>query len=224
MSTIWLNSKRFVDTILYDCDIVGTPSSSLLRRPQLQHLSIANCRFDNSALQFFTPAFLPQLRHLESDSDAYEYFAPLIPQLEIIDCGSKLNNTVLAHAKSLLLLPFPYDQTLERHDMLSTLPSPPPFLHIHFCPEYFQGFQALLGDALEDLLETTKTGLRVIILNDWEFSDAINSRIQQLEESGVRVQLADWCLKFKGAIIEMEKIREEEKRATEALDGEGDDE
>ena len=199
---------------LEECSLVGSPSSSLLRLPQLQRLHIVDCHVQDSAAHFLTPASLPQLRHFETDD--LDILAPLAQQLEIITNNSyNVDYTLLACAGSLLLLPLPLN-TDERLDMLSTLRSLPPFLHIDITGYSFDSdMEVVLVDAMEDLLETKKSGLRVILMNDHEINDSIKSLIQRFEERGVRVQLVDKHLEFEGAIIEMERIREEEKRAAE---------
>ena len=198
------------------CFIVGSPSSSLLRLPHLQRLSLYNCRLNRSATHFLTPTFLPRLRHLHVPSCALA--DSLVQQLEIITCNEGYEDyTVLARAESLLLLPLPLD-TDERLDMLSKLPSLPPFLHIDPM-QYGDGvgsdWDQLLAVALEALLATTKTGLRVILLNDYGIGDRIDVLVQRFQERGVRVQLVDKYLEFKGAILEMEKLRAKKKRAAE---------
>ena len=204
---------------MISCSIVGSPPSSLLRLPHLRRLAIHNYPLGDSALLLLTPAFLPQLRHL--DFDNFRTVAPLIPQLEIVNCVSgRFDYTLLSRAKSLLLLPLPH-YAHERLDMLAKLPSLPPFLHIHVPPYALGGYlETDLVQALEDLLKTKKSGLRVILLNDYEIDDGIRSLFQRFEERGVRVQLVDEELDFEGAVIEMRKIRMEEKRAAEAV-GEG---
>lgn len=68
---------------------------------------------------------------------------------------------------------------------------------------------------MEALLEAKKSGLRVILLNDYEIGDSIDVLIQQFQARGVRVLLVDKDLYFEGAIVEMEKIRAKEKRVEE---------
>ena len=202
---------------LFDCSVVGSASSSLLRLPQLQRLEISYSRVLDSARQFLTPAVLPQLRRVKTDF--HDEVASLVPQLEIITFVSgHPEYALLARAKSLLLLPLPH-YAHKRLDMLAKLPSFPPFLHIditpHIVDDQLDDNQELL-EALEDLLETSKSGLPVILLNDHGISDRIGVLIQRFEERGVRVQLGDHHLDFEGAIVEMEKIRKKEKRAAEA--------
>ena len=199
---------------LDNCSIVGTPSSSQRRLSQLQRLSIRDCPFEDSALQFLTPTFLPQLRRV--DTPGLSIMAPLIPQLEIINARSGYGDFhLLARAKSLLLLPLPHSAD-KRLDMLANLPSLPPFLYPVIPPYNAVDASEELADALEDLLGTKKSGLRVILLKEYGIDDSIRSLIQRFEERGVRVQLVD--LDFEGAIIEMEEIRANEKRAAEAAE------
>ena len=192
---------------LFNCFIVGSPSSSPLRLPQLQRLDTNRCRVEDSARRFLTPAFLPQLRHF--DTDNLDIIVPLIQQLEIIVNNShNVDYTILARADSLLLLPLPLYAD-ERLDMLSMLPSLPPFVHINASHHSYQ----VLAVALEALLATTKKGLRVIMLNDHGVDDSIKSLIQRFEERGVRVQLVDEELDLYGAVAEMETIRAKEDRS-----------
>ena len=193
---------------LVGCSIVGSPSSSLLHLPQLQRLEINNCRVSDSARHFLTPTFLPQLRHL--DVENFDSVAPLIPQLESITSAYVTQNyTLLSTATSLLLLSLPR-QPVARRAMLSKLPTLPPFLHLKFGRDWREGVVAM-----EALLEAKKSGLRVILLNDYEIGDSIDVLIQQFQARGVRVLLVDKDLYFEGAIVEMEKIRAKEKRVEE---------
>ena len=132
--------------VLDRCLIVGSPSSSLLRLPQLQRLHIVDCHVQDSAAHFLTPASLPQLRHFETDD--LDILAPLAQQLEIITNNSyNVDYTLLACAGSLLLLPLPLN-TDERLDMLSTLRSLPPFLHIDITGYSFDSdLEVVLVDA-----------------------------------------------------------------------------
>ena len=151
------------------CSIAGSTSSSLLRLPQLQRLYFYNCQIEHSACHLLTPAFLPRLRHVDTNDPAA--VASLVPQLEIIIDGSgDPDYALLARATSLLLLPLPY-YAEERLDMLAKLPSLPPFLHASMplddVSNYLDAHQELV-EALEDLLETKKSGLRVILVNNYE--------------------------------------------------------
>ena len=203
---------------LGECSIVGSLSSSLLRLPHLRQLSLVACPIDESALHFFTPAFLPQLRRV--DTDDLDSLAPLAQQLEIIiDYSHDRHYAILARAKSLLLLAPPFHVN-KRLDMFAKLPSLPPFLHAAIPPydfSYNPDAEQELVEALEYLLETEKSGLRVILLDDYGIDDSIKSVIQQFMERGVRVQMVDDDLYFNdGAVEEMDKIRAEEQRASEA--------
>ena len=201
---------------LVDCSITSSPPSSLLRLPHLRRLSLVACPIDEWALHFLTPAFLPRLRHLHVRSPALAHL--LVQQLEIITSDEGYDDyTVLVRAESLLLLPLPRWAD-ERVNMLSQLRSLPPFLHINIAPVIVdvQPNNNQLVGVLEDLLETKKPGLRVILLNDYGIDDSIKSVIQQFLERGVRVQFLAKYLDFERAIIEMEKIREKGKRAAEA--------
>ena len=194
--------------------IFGCRSSAPIHLPQLQRLDTYNCQVEDSARQFLTPAVLPLLRHV--DTDDLDIVAPLVRHLEIINCESdNVDYTILARAESLLLLPLP-SYADERLDMLSKLPSLPPFLHVNIDQYFSRDHQEETAAAMEALLGTRKLGLRVILLNDYEVGASIKSLIQRFEERGVRVQLVDEELDFEGAIVEMEKIRAEEKRAAEA--------
>ena len=206
---------------LADCSVVGSPSSSLLRLPQLQRLSLLDCLLEDSPLHFLAPAFLPQLRRF--DTDDLDIAAPLIHQLEIILRAEGYDDyELLARGTSLLLLPLPDDPD-ERSEMFFQLPSLPPFLHINIAPVIVAGQpnnnQELVA-VLEDLLERKKPGLRVILLNDYGIDDSIKSVIQQFKERGVRVQMVHEDSYFDEAVAEMEKIREKEKRTSDAGEGE----
>ena len=165
--------------------VEGPPSSSLLCLPKLRQLTINGCPI--SASHFLTPAFLPQLRHV--DADNLDEFAPLMPQLESITSDDVVEDyALLSAATSLHLLPLP-DHPDPRLDMFSKLPSLPPFLHIRFPLSLVRNIQGAVVAALEALLETTKkSGLRVILLNDYGIGDSIDVLIQQFEELGVHVQ------------------------------------
>ena len=192
---------------LISCSIVGSPSSSLLRLPQLRRLSLYDCATVNSAPHFLTPAFLPRLRHF--DTDDLGIIAPLIQQLEIITYNSDYPDyAILARAKSLLLLPFPV-YAAPRLNMFSKLPSLPSH-QIRLATRAEKPGRS--RRRIEGLLGTRKSGLRVILLNDYGTNDSIRSLIQRFQARGVRVQSVDEMLDFEGAIIEMEKIRAEEAR------------
>ena len=198
------------------CVIDGSPSSSLLRLPHLQRIEITGCRVEDSALHFLTPAFLPQLRRV--DVDALVIIAPLIRQLEIVNNSwHDVDYAILAHAESLLLLPLPFFPE-KRLDMLAKLPSLPPFLHAAIPPyevrNILDAHQEFV-EALEDLSKTKKSGLRVILVNDYGIDDSIKGMIPRFQERGIRVQLVDEEMVFHGAIEEMETILAGEKRARE---------
>ena len=186
--------------------VTGSRSTSRLYL-RLERLSITkyHCALDDSASNFLTPAFLPRLHRI--DTVNYRSIAPLIPQLEIITTGRyNMDNTTLARAKSLLLLPLSQFSG-NRLAMLSNLRSLPAFLHIEFVNE--------VTSALRELLAANKPGLRIIILDDHGIDDSVKSLIKLIEERGIRVQMVDEGLKFDGAIEEMYRIRAEERRATE---------
>ena len=67
-------------------------------------------------------------------------------------------------------------------------------------------------DALQQLLESTKKGLRVILLRDVR-NNAVDGLIQQLEGRGIRVVREEQKLDFDGAVRAMERVLAEEKRA-----------
>ena len=125
-----------------------------------------------------------------------------------------MDDLLLSRAKSLLLLPLS-QYSDERLDMLSNLPSLPPFLHINFAAIRDIDVDHEVALALEEVLEAKKPGLRIILLNDYGIDDSVKSLIQRLEQRGIRMQLVDKGLDFDGAIVEMYRIRVKEQRATE---------
>ena len=66
---------------------------------------------------------------------------------------------------------------------------------------------------LQQLFESTKKGLRVILLPDYGIDARVKSLIKQLEGRAIRVVREEQNLDFNGAIRAMERILAEEKRA-----------
>ena len=213
-----LRRLRFVSM-----NVFGSPASSLLCLPHLEQLSMNQFSVLNSASHFLTPASLPQLRRI--DTDRLARTTPLVQQLKIVTIESDTrmrgygDYTLLAPAKSLLLLPLP-EYSRDRLAIFTNLPSLPPFLHINFYPG--TQFSHEVAVALEEVLGANKPGLRIILLNNHGIDDRIRSLIQQLKERGIRVQMVDKRLDFDGAIVEMYRIRAKEERAKEDEQGKED--
>ena len=198
---------------LLELDVVGSPAFSSLSLPCLRRLQLFAVSLSPSAAHFLTPPFLPQLRQLEL-YDVPDSVDPLIPQLEAITFGPA-NNHSLSAATSLQLLLLPYEPIL-RLGMLSDLPTLPPFVSIDYVTESRNNEPAQETiDTLQQLLESTKKGLRVLLLHDIYDSDTVDGLIKQLEGRAIRVVRSQHNLDFDGAIRAMERVLAEEKRATE---------
>ena len=198
---------------LFEFEVVGSPASSSLSLPSLCRLDLYGSSTSSSAAHFLTPSFLPQLCQLEL-YDLSGSVDPLIPQIEAISFGPS-NNRPLSGAKSLRLLQFPKLND-DRLAVLSEFPSLPPFISINYVPERWRDVPAQKTiDALQQLLETTKKGLRVILLRDNGEDDAVDGLIQQLEGRAIRVVREKEGLNFNRAIRAMERVLAEEKRSEE---------
>lgn len=71
---------------------------------------------------------------------------------------------------------------------------------------------------LEDILESKKSGLRVLILRYYGAEVADESLIKKLEDQGVRVVREKEDLHFDEAVSRMNEILAEEKRVAERLE------
>ena len=199
--------------------IVSPASASLPCIPQLRHMSVEGSNIVSPSTRFLTTAFLPELRHLETAHPTQlAQFAPLIPRLQSIAFGSSFEDPApLSAATSLLLLSLPR-QPVAHRDLLSKLPSLPPFLHINTALSPTRpslGVHDELIPALKDLLETKKSGLRVIFLCIEEVDATLISVVQQLEDRGIRVERGGGDMDFANAIVRMEEILAKEKRLIE---------
>ena len=203
---------------LYTLELVGSAASSSLSLPSLRRLVLFSVLISPSAAHLLTPSFLPQLRQLglyavEDSVDA------LIPQLEAISFGPT-NDRSLSAATSLQLLLLPYEP-IPRLRILSDLPTLPPFLAFN-CENQVPGPLAQrLHSTLTQLLTSTKTGLRVILLlaQNWEDEgegDELDGLIEQGKRQRIRVVQENFLgSNFNTAIRAMERILAEEKRAAE---------
>lgn len=193
---------------LQQCGIAGPPVSSLLCIPQLEEMSIYQGHLIDSPSYFLTPAFLPRLRRLHHVDFWLTQFRRSVPQLELFDAEWFAPAYDLLVHTSLLLLPLPYFSE-DRVAMFSHLPRIPPFLFLdRVTMEHVQ-------EALEDLLTSKKTGLRVLFVRGDGLDAASDSLIKQLVERGVRVERETEDLRYDLVIPKMEKILAEEKRAKE---------
>ena len=197
---------------LYQVKVVGSPASSSLSLPSLRRLELFEASVLPSAAHFLTPSFLPQLRRLEL-YDVPDSVEPLIPQLEAISFGPT-NNHSLSAATSLQLLLLPHEP-IPRLGMLSDLPTLPPFVSIDYTRLTIDGWSEQMRSMLAELLATTKTGLRVILLTRTgeDEDDELDDLIKQLRNRGVSVVETFEELDFSSSIILMEEILEEEERA-----------
>ena len=198
---------------LYQVKVVGSPASSSLSLPSLRRLTSCQSSILPSAAYFLTPSFLPQLRHLEL-YDVQDSVDPLIRQLEAVSNKSS-NNPSFSGAKSLQLLQFP-ESNDDQFTVLSELPVLPSFVSINYVLEHWREVPAQeIIDALEQLLESTKDGLRVVMLRDIGIDESVEALIQQLKRRGIRVVREEQILDFDRAIRAMERVLAEEKRAEE---------
>ena len=206
-----LQQLRRLET--HELELVGSPASASLSLPSLRRLQLIAVSLSPSAAHFLTPPFLPQLRQLELHH-VQASVDSLIPQLEAFSITSS-NKQSLSGAKSLQLLQFP-ESNDDRLAVLSELPSLPPFIYINYVFEHWREVSAQETiDALQQLLESTKKGLRVILLRDNGEEDAVDALIQQLEGRAIRVVREEQIFDFDGAILAMERILAEEERVVE---------
>ena len=192
-------------------EIIGSLASSTLSLPSLRRLHLYQCTVTSSASHFLTPSFLPSLRHLQL-CDSRPDLDSLIPQLEAISFDS-YDYPALSGAKSLLLLHFP-PYVLFRP--FSRFPSFPSFLSIDYVGFRLPAYHAQEAiNALEHLLANPTKCPRVVLLRDIGIGETAEALIKQLEGRAIRITREAEKLDFDGAIIAMERILAEEKRAAD---------
>ena len=186
---------------------------STLFIPNLRQLEMLDTIVPPSAIDFLSPSFLPELRYLdvESDSSIPTSLAGLIPQLGAVRYDDADLPLTITLAKSLLLLSLP------GYDLLSQLPSLPPFIHIDFYG-YYDPVQ-YSADALDEILGSAETGPRVIFIYNFNSNVALDSAIKRCEVRGIRVERGEDMI-FERAIERMEEILKEEKQAAEKAERE----
>ena len=190
-------------------DVLGSPASSTLSLPLLQHLQLRYCTI--SPPHFLAPPFLPQLRHLEFLGGAAvpTTLAPLISQLQVLHVRRDDYGLFRAAANlRLLVLPMFASDRLGVLDNLSYLPT---FLSVQSSGGAL-GSDQQVADTLRELLATTKIGLRVVLLHNSGIDDAVKVLIKQLEGRAIRVVREEQELDFDGAIRAMERVLAEEQR------------
>ena len=202
---------------LSNVEVAGSPATSTLCLSSLQLLRLEDCTI--STPHFLSLAFLPQLRYL----DVFDFAAPtalwlLVPQLWAIQIPSS-DSALIRAATSLRLLTIPFFPPC-RLELLDNLPSFPPFVSIHDC--YYRTNQysrQQLIDTLEQLIATTKTGLRVVLLHGSGpgIDETVAGLVKQLEGRATRVVWVEQEPTFDGSILAMEKILAEDRRAQEAI-------
>ena len=180
---------------LQDVVIVGSPSPTFCL-PFLRHMTVwGSWTCLQSVGCFLTPSMFPQLRHLElNDFTDPTAVRTIIPQLEAISFQPFSDYLPhMSNAPQLLrLLP----ATLRR--VIDQLPTLPPFLFVEYEEDPFYDPRKELLDALEELAESEKESLRVIILSvDGVDDDAeMVDMIQWVESEGIRVERAEGEITF----------------------------
>ena len=175
---------------------------------------------DESTSHPLTPACLPQLRYLDvcgSGSYATQVIRPFLPQLHAVELNP-FEYALLSTAESLRLLLLPFGRH-SRLEIFSALASLPPFVSIDddkYWPIGDESLQEIL-DTLKDLLETAKTGLRVVLLSTQIINGEMEVMIQQLEDRGIRVVREGRKLSFSRSVEILEEILEEEKCAAAGI-------
>ena len=200
---------------IYKVELVGSPASSNLSLPSLRSLHIFAVSISPSATHFLTPSSLPQLRHLQLWSSPVTVDS-LIPQLHAISFQPIAHHS-LSGARSVQLLHFHYPSD-KTDTVLSQLPSLPPFISIDFGAKYsLEDFAEEVIDALEQLLASPKKGVRVLLLPDHGIDETRKAAIKQVEGRAIRGVWERRSLDFDGAILAMERVLAEEKRAVEKV-------
>ena len=206
-----LQQLRRLELIQVD---ICSSSATTYSLPSLRHLKIFHSFV---SCDFLDPLVLPQLRHLEVNGTRGPVSVePLLPQLEALSHSSFHSHSLvdaLAGARSLRLLHQPDGSPI---DHLSEYPSLPPFLSVKYW-----SWVAEAPGGLEKFIAATKKGVRVILLRERLIDDKVKSFVERLEAFGVRVVLESRDPNFAGAILAMERILAEEKRATEKMAAEG---
>ena len=197
----------------------NSPSATSIVLPQLQFLTIAN--LGKLPPQLLTPSCLPRLLYFDYPDSMETRFDALLPQLHATTLGS---TTIppFSLCTSLRILHFP-QAGFFRVEHLSSLTSLPPFLSIDYESHGVEMSQHEIGSALqkirsalENLITTKQSGLRVVLLRGWEIDDSIKELAKRLESKGIRVEMIKAPLSFSRAIERMEEIVAEEAKAAEA--------
>ena len=191
----------------------GPPTSSPLCLPSLRRATLWECRIEPGASHLLTNSSLPTLRHLQ----LYETATParidsLLPQLEAISLCPLFDHS-FSDASSMLLVQLPFFDY--ETPLLSHLPNLPPFLFIPSEDDQFT-WDVGVADTLQEIAETGKQGLRVILLSipEMGMDEQVREVIETLAIRGVRVENEEG-MSFSRAIEKMERILEEEKRTEE---------
>ena len=205
----------------YDTEIVDSAPLSSPHLPSLRYMTLFESVVFPSASQFLTTSFLPHLRHLELiEMETPTDIARMLPQLEALAFMPAERYTTdgdayeaLCPSQSLLLLDTPFDSEV-RHLLLSRIASFPPFLFLNSEWGDAYNFTRELLDLVEEIRETKEEGPRVILLSTQggTVREELLQLAPRLKEWGIRVERED-SMDFARAIIKMEKILEEEKRA-----------
>ena len=203
--------------VLDSVEVVGSlPSPVNNCIPKLSQLRTHETTVDLTAAHFLTPAFLPQLRYLNINSYLLRpnSIEPLVKQIERLAVDVDEGEFLPSIPESLLLLSVAPGR-FDRRVILSHLSVLPAFLSIDFSEDLVADLQQEIKYALEDILASGKTGLRVIILGQCMEDVELNALVGQCAEKGVRVEKLNEVLDFAMAFSKMEEILAEKKRAAE---------
>lgn len=199
---------------LNSAEVEDSLSAATLSLRRLVWLDLHHTTIKPSASRFLSPSFLPQLRYLSpsgrTDNDL------LLPQLHAFDLDWG-DYRSLSLATSLRLFQLP-EWIHDRFDMYPQFASLPPFLSIDFELSYFGNARNEVRFALQELINMSKSGLRVVLLRDWRITRRIKKTIRRLERKGVRVEMEQDRLDFPRAIQRMEEILAEEEAEARAIE------
>lgn len=212
--------QKLQELALIQVNMVVSPASPPLRLPCLRHLvySCYSLDRDQPAFPSLKSETFPQLRYLQILHVIPPDITTLLPQLEAIRITPELP-ALLPAAKSLQLLELPCDPST-RLDMLSRLPSLPPFLFLDFATHHaldpeLQFRRQQVRDALEQLADDQRAGHRVILLRKFGIDETVEVVISRLRQRAIQVVVVETQIFFSGAIAEMERILAEENKKRE---------
>ena len=219
-----------VDLLLWDCAIkfddlahlkqlrrldmrnvedIGLSSTLIL--PSLHHLKLWECYPSPTAPFVLTRSSLPELRHLDICNTEASVDS-LIPQLEAISCETYDDHS-LTDATSLQLLHLSHSSYFDvTTTVLSRLPVLPPFICIDCDVHPDNGTEESALESFEQVLASTKEGLRVILICDGWVGQELEMLVKRAESRSIRVVKEKRWLNFDDAIDAMKRILAQEER------------